>query len=61
MECLGRDGLVLGARQRWPFVTEPGYDYPHVHQAASLSSSSAPNAAGCGALAFVWKATWKAP
>lgn len=36
VECLGRDGkVVLDARQRWPFVNEPGYDYPHVHQAAS--------------------------
>jgi hypothetical protein len=37
VECRGRDGqVILDARQRWPFVSEPGYDYPHVHQAASF-------------------------
>jgi hypothetical protein len=37
VQCRGRDGrVILDARQRWPFVNEPGYDYPHVHQAASL-------------------------
>jgi hypothetical protein len=37
VECLGREGqMVLVARQRWPFtLREPGYDYPHTHQAAS--------------------------
>lgn len=36
VECLGRGGeVVLDARQRWPFITEPGYDYPHVHQRAT--------------------------
>jgi hypothetical protein len=36
VECLGREGqVVLTAEQRWPFINEPGYDYPHVHQAAS--------------------------
>lgn len=36
VECLGRGGeVVLDARQRWPFIKEPGYDYPHVHQRAT--------------------------
>ena len=36
VECLGRDGqVVLDVRQKWPFITEPGYDYPHVHQRAT--------------------------
>lgn len=36
VECLGRGGeVVLHARQRWPFIKEPGYDYPHVHQRAT--------------------------
>jgi len=36
VECLGRGGeVVLDARQRWPFISEPGYDYPHVHQRAT--------------------------
>ncbi|MGH2798081.1 MAG: hypothetical protein ACRDLY_11060 [Thermoleophilaceae bacterium] len=36
VECRNRDGrVVLDERQKWPFITERGYDYPHVHQAAS--------------------------
>jgi hypothetical protein len=36
VECLGRGGqVVIDARQRWPFINEPGYDYPHVHQRAT--------------------------
>jgi hypothetical protein len=36
VECLGRGGqVVLDAKQRWPFINEPGYDYPHVHQRAT--------------------------
>jgi hypothetical protein len=36
VECLGREGqVVLTAKQRWPFIYERGYDYPHAHQAAS--------------------------
>ncbi len=36
VECLSREGqVVLQARQRWPFGNEPGYEYPHAHQAAS--------------------------
>jgi hypothetical protein len=37
VECLGDGGrVVLDAELKWPFVNnEPGYDYPHVHQAAS--------------------------
>jgi hypothetical protein len=34
--CAGRQGQpVLDAKQKWPFIREPGYDYPHAHQAAS--------------------------
>jgi hypothetical protein len=36
VECLGGGGeVVIDARQKWPFITEPGYDYPHVHQRAT--------------------------
>jgi hypothetical protein len=36
VECRGRDGqAVLDARQKWPFIKERGYEYPHAHQAAS--------------------------
>lgn len=37
VECFDRDGqVVLDAEQRWPFlVNETGYDYPHIHQAAT--------------------------
>jgi hypothetical protein len=36
VQCLGRDGqVVLDAKRKWPFVDEPGYDYPHAHQPAS--------------------------
>ncbi|MFN2488964.1 MAG: hypothetical protein ABR529_04360 [Actinomycetota bacterium] len=36
VECLSREGqVVLQAKQRWPFDNEPGYEYPHAHQAAS--------------------------
>ena len=37
IECFDRDGqVILDAEQRWPFrVNEAGYDYPHVHQAAT--------------------------
>jgi hypothetical protein len=37
MECLGREGqVVLDSKQRWPFIDdEPGFDSPHIHQAAS--------------------------
>ena len=34
--CRGRQGqAVLDASQKWPFVLEKGYEYPHAHQAAS--------------------------
>jgi hypothetical protein len=37
LECLGRGGhVVLDAKQRWPFLEERGFDYPHIHQAASV-------------------------
>jgi hypothetical protein len=37
VRCVDRDGrLVLDAEQKWPFVHERGYEYPHAHQAASL-------------------------
>jgi hypothetical protein len=36
LECVGREGrVVFAAEQPWPFVDEPGYDYPHAHQPAS--------------------------
>jgi hypothetical protein len=37
VECLGREGqVVLDSKQRWPFTNnEPGFDSPHIHQAAS--------------------------
>jgi hypothetical protein len=36
VECRGREGqVVLDAKQKWPFIDEPGYDYPHAHQPAS--------------------------
>jgi cbb3-type cytochrome oxidase subunit 3 len=37
VECLGRQGqVVLDAKRRWPFIDdEPGFDSPHIHQAAS--------------------------
>jgi hypothetical protein len=36
VECVGDEGeVVLDDEQKWPFVDEAGYDYPHVHQAAS--------------------------
>jgi hypothetical protein len=37
LECFGREGqVVLDSKQRWPFINnEPGFDSPHIHQAAS--------------------------
>ena len=36
LECTGRDGQrVIVARQKWPFVRERGYEYPHAHQPAT--------------------------
>jgi hypothetical protein len=36
VECLGRGGrVVVDASQKWPFINERGYDYPHVHQRAT--------------------------
>jgi hypothetical protein len=36
LECRGRQGqAVLDAKQKWPFIKERGYEYPHAHQAAS--------------------------
>ena len=36
LECVGREGrVVLAAEQKWPFIDEPGYAYPHAHQPAS--------------------------
>lgn len=33
--CFAPDGKpVLDAEQKWPFLDEPGYKYPHAHQAA---------------------------
>jgi hypothetical protein len=37
VRCIDRDGrLVLDAQQKWPFVHERGYEYPHAHQLASV-------------------------
>lgn len=34
--CLGRDGeTVLVATQKWPFILERGYEWPHAHQKAT--------------------------
>jgi hypothetical protein len=31
--CVDADGkTVLAADQGWPFINEPGYPYPHIHQ-----------------------------
>jgi hypothetical protein len=30
----GAGKTIIDATQPWPFVSEPGYDYAHVHQAA---------------------------
>lgn len=35
VECLDGGQVVLAGRHRWPFVNEPGFDFPHVHQRAS--------------------------
>jgi hypothetical protein len=36
LSCVGRQGqAVLDSEPKWPFITEAGYDYPHVHQAAT--------------------------
>jgi hypothetical protein len=35
VECLNGDGhVVIHAKRRWPFINDPGYDYPHIHQRA---------------------------
>lgn len=31
----GRNRVVLRAQHQWPFVDEPGYALPHIHQRAS--------------------------
>ena len=36
IECVDKDGKVLiKGTQPWPFIEEPGYPYPHVHQVDS--------------------------
>ena len=36
IRCLDRDEQpLLTGRQKWPFILERGYEYPHVHQAAT--------------------------
>jgi hypothetical protein len=36
VECFDKDGkTIIESPQPWPFVEEPGYPYPHVHQAES--------------------------
>lgn len=33
VECVDKDGkVIVRAEQPWPFIEEPGYPYPHVHQ-----------------------------
>lgn len=35
ISCVGRSGdPVLDVEQKWPFIDEPGYKYPHAHQPA---------------------------
>ena len=37
LECFGRKGqMLVNATQRWPFFTERGFPYPHIHQPATL-------------------------
>jgi hypothetical protein len=36
VQCSGRDGKpLLDAEQKWPFIKERGYEFPHAHQAAT--------------------------
>jgi hypothetical protein len=36
LQCRGREGQpVLVAKPKWPFIKERGYEYPHIHQAAT--------------------------
>jgi hypothetical protein len=36
IECLDKDGkMLIKSTQPWPFIEEPGYPYPHAHQADS--------------------------
>jgi hypothetical protein len=36
IQCRGRQGqMVLDAKQKWPFIKERGYEYPHAHRAAT--------------------------
>jgi hypothetical protein len=36
LRCKGREGqAVLDDTPKWPFITEKGYEYPHVHQPAT--------------------------
>lgn len=35
VECVDGGRVVLAARHKWPFINEPGFDFPHVHQRAS--------------------------
>ena len=33
VECTDKDGnVIVKAEQPWPFIEEPGFPYPHVHQ-----------------------------
>jgi hypothetical protein len=37
VECTDANGrLIVKGTQPWPFVDEPGYPYPHVHQPGPL-------------------------
>lgn len=36
LECVDEEGVVLlAATAKWPFVVDPGYEYPHAHQTAT--------------------------
>jgi hypothetical protein len=36
IECMDKDGdVIVKGTQPWPFIEEPGFPYPHVHQTDS--------------------------
>jgi hypothetical protein len=36
IECMDKDGhVIIKSTQPWPFIEEPGYPYPHIHQGDS--------------------------
>lgn len=39
LRCVDREGrVVVDAEQRWPLLSERGYEYPHAHHVASLQT-----------------------